>query len=109
MTDRSRRNFLKTSVRSIPRHIYCAALAAAMLLAATTGACAQPTPGQATSAAGAKPLPFVSPIFGDNQRNRGYSFGYRHQFGLITDNYAKLLMGSHLWIFDITLNFAYLS
>jgi hypothetical protein len=39
----------------------------------------------------------------------GYKFGYRHQFGLITDNYAKLLMGSHLWISDITLDFAYLS
>ena len=39
----------------------------------------------------------------------GYKFGYRHQFGSITDNYAKLLMGSHLWISDITLNFAYLS
>jgi mannose-6-phosphate isomerase-like protein (cupin superfamily) len=41
--------------------------------------------------------------------NFGYKFGYRHQFGLITDNYAKLLMGSHLWISDITLDFAYLS
>ena len=39
----------------------------------------------------------------------GYKFGYRHQFGLITDNYAKLLRGSHLWISDITLDFAYLS
>jgi sialate O-acetylesterase len=39
---------------------------AAMLLAAGAGVCAQPTPGQATSAAVAKPLPFVSPIFGDN-------------------------------------------
>jgi predicted ATP-dependent serine protease len=39
----------------------------------------------------------------------GYKFGYRHQFGSITDNYAKLLMGSHLWISEITLNFAYLS
>jgi hypothetical protein len=39
----------------------------------------------------------------------GYKFGYRHQFGSITDNYAKLLMGSHLWISDITLDFAYLS
>ena len=26
----------------------------------------------------------------------GYKFGYRHQFGSITDNYAKLLMGSQL-------------
>jgi hypothetical protein len=39
----------------------------------------------------------------------GYSFGYRHQFGSISDNYAKLLMGSHLWISEITLDFAYLS
>jgi hypothetical protein len=39
----------------------------------------------------------------------GYKFGYTHQFGLITDNYAKLLMCSHLWISNITLNFAYLS
>ena len=39
----------------------------------------------------------------------GYKFGCRHQFGSITDNYAKLLMGSHLWISNITLNFAYLS
>ena len=39
----------------------------------------------------------------------GYKFGYRHQLGSITDNYAKLLMGSHLWISDITLDFACLS
>jgi hypothetical protein len=39
----------------------------------------------------------------------GYRFGYRHQFGSITDNYAKLLMGSHLWISEITLDFGYLS
>jgi hypothetical protein len=39
----------------------------------------------------------------------GYKFGYRHQFGLITDIYAKLLMGGHLWASDITLDFAYLS
>ena len=39
----------------------------------------------------------------------GYKFGYRHQFGSITDNYAKLLMGSHLWMSEITLDFAYLS
>ena len=51
---------------SIPRHTYCAALAAAMLLAASAGECAQPTPGQASSAAVAKPLPFVSTLFGDN-------------------------------------------
>ena len=39
----------------------------------------------------------------------GYKFGYRHQFGSITDNYAKLLMGCHLWLSEITFNFAYLS
>jgi len=39
----------------------------------------------------------------------GYKFGYRHKFGLITDNYAKLLMGSHLWISEFTLDLAYLS
>src|ERR1019366_3333071 len=60
------KRFAVMSSRSIPRHIYCAALAAAMLLAAGAGACAQPTPGQATSAAVAKPLPFISPIFCDN-------------------------------------------
>ena len=26
----------------------------------------------------------------------GYKFGYRHQFGLITENYAKLLKDRHL-------------
>jgi hypothetical protein len=39
----------------------------------------------------------------------GYKFGYRHQFGLITVNYAKLLNDRHLWESDITLNYAYLS
>jgi hypothetical protein len=42
-------------------------------------------------------------------KDLGYKFGYRHQFGLITDIWAKLLIGSQLWISDITLNFAYLS
>ena len=40
-----------------------------LLLAMLASACccaAQPTPGAATSAVAAKPLPFVSPIFGDN-------------------------------------------
>ena len=27
----------------------------------------------------------------------GYKFGCRHQFGLITENYAKLLKDRHLW------------
>jgi sialate O-acetylesterase len=48
------------------RSIYCAALAAGLLFAADPGACAHPTLGQAASATVAKPLPFVSPIFGDN-------------------------------------------
>jgi hypothetical protein len=42
-------------------------------------------------------------------KDLGYKFGYRHQFGSITENYAKLLMGSHLWLSEITLDFAYLS
>jgi sialate O-acetylesterase len=54
------------SSRTIPAQIYCASLAATMLLAAGAVACAQPTPGQAASAAIAKSLPFVSAIFGDN-------------------------------------------
>ena len=37
-----------------------------MVLAASAGACAQTTPGQATSAAVARQVPFVSPLFGDN-------------------------------------------
>ena len=48
------------------RHIYFATLAAGLMIAACPGACAQPTPGQAVSASIAKPLPFVSPVFGDN-------------------------------------------
>lgn len=36
------------------------------LITALPGVLAQPTPGQAALAAPAKPLPFVSPIFGDN-------------------------------------------
>ena len=39
----------------------------------------------------------------------GYRFGYRHQFGLFTLNYAKPLMRGNLGRFDITLNYAYLS
>jgi sialate O-acetylesterase len=44
----------------------CFAALATGLLFASPGAGAQPTPGQAASASVAKPLPFVSPIFGDN-------------------------------------------
>jgi hypothetical protein len=48
------------------RHIYFATLAAGLMIAAGPGACAQPTPGQAVSASIVSPLPFVSPVFGDN-------------------------------------------
>src|SRR5271166_5969896 len=48
------------------RYIHFAALAAGLLFAAGPGAYAQPTPGQAAPASVAKPLPFISPIFGDN-------------------------------------------
>lgn len=43
-----------------------ASIAAGLLLAASVAAFAQPTPGQATPSATAKPLPFVSPLFADN-------------------------------------------
>jgi hypothetical protein len=48
---------------------------------------------------------------GNAKRNLifGYRFGYRHQFGLFTETFAKLLTGRHLWISNITLGFAYLS
>jgi hypothetical protein len=39
----------------------------------------------------------------------GYRFGYRHQFGLVSANYAKLLVGMGLAGSLITLNFPYLS
>ena len=58
------------------------------------------------------PCPAVRPAstqLAHNIDHFGYKFGYRLQFGLTTDNYAKLPMGSHLWISDITFNFAYLS
>jgi hypothetical protein len=46
-----------------------------------------------------------------NQSNAvfGYTFGYRHQFGLFTLNFAKLLSSMYLGISEITLNYAYLS
>src|SRR5579863_87209 len=50
----------------ICRSIRVAATFAALLFAAELAAWAQPTPGQATTAAAAKSLPFVSTIFGDN-------------------------------------------
>jgi len=48
------------------RYTLFATLAAGLLFVAGSGASAQPTPGQAASASAAKPLPFVSSIFGDN-------------------------------------------
>ena len=48
------------------RHIPIAAAAAVLLFVAVPNTCAQPTPGQAIPAVGAKNLPFVSPIFVDN-------------------------------------------
>ena len=46
----------------------------------------------------------------DVKRNDfGYRFGYRHQFALISANYAKLQMGMGLASPLITLSFAYLS
>lgn len=50
-------------------------------------------------------------FFEEVRRNKylGYRFGYRHQFGLFTLNYAKALTRDHLRRLDITLNFAYLS
>ncbi len=51
-------------VLMIHRHLRLAA--AGLLFAAQLCAFAQPTPGQATPTIGTNPLPFVSPIFGDN-------------------------------------------
>ena len=46
----------------------------------------------------------------DLKRNDfGYRFGYRHQFALISANYAKLQTGMGLASPQITLSFAYLS
>ena len=39
----------------------------------------------------------------------GYRFGYTHQFGLFTRNYAKLRRGQGLRLRPITVDFAYLS
>jgi hypothetical protein len=53
---------------------------------------------------------WASCTFGLSQAAKdGYKFGYRHQFGLITLNYAKLLKDRHLWESNITLDYAYLS
>ena len=48
------------------RHIRIVAAVAGLLVIAELAIFAQPTPGQAIPRATAKPLPFVSPIFGDN-------------------------------------------
>ena len=50
----------------IDLYIRLAAAAAALLMIAEPSAFAQATPGEVMSAAVAKPLPFVSPVFGDN-------------------------------------------
>ena len=42
-------------------------------------------------------------------KNFGYKFGYRHQFALISANYAKLQMVMGLAGSLITLDYAYLS
>src|SRR5579859_1640648 len=48
------------------RYLRFAFAAAALLLITHIGAIGQPAPGQAATSATSKPLPFVSPIFGDN-------------------------------------------
>jgi sialate O-acetylesterase len=50
----------------IHRCIRAAIATATLLITTELGAFAQPTPGQAGPGATSKPLPFVSPIFGDN-------------------------------------------
>jgi hypothetical protein len=54
------------------------------------------------------PLGFLH-IWSVSSCKDGYKFGYRHQFGLITVNYAKLLNDRHLRESNIPLNCAYLS
>jgi sialate O-acetylesterase len=54
------------SALMICRCIRTAALAVLVSMAAGLAVLGQPTPGHSTLAAHAKPLPFVSPIFGDN-------------------------------------------
>lgn len=50
----------------IYRQVRFAAAAAALLIAGEVAVFAQPGPGEAMPGGAAKPLPFVSPIFGDN-------------------------------------------
>src|SRR3954449_10775257 len=51
---------------TIRRYTRVAAIIADLLMMAEAGAVVQSTPGEAMSAATAKALPFVSPIFGNN-------------------------------------------
>jgi hypothetical protein len=58
------------------------------------------------------PCPAVRPAstqLAHNIDHFGYKFGYSHQFGLFTQDYAKLLIGLHLQELFIALNFPYLS
>ena len=48
------------------RYVRIAIAIAALWMVAGLGGWSQPTPGQSTQATGARSLPFVSPIFGDN-------------------------------------------
>ena len=41
--------------------------------------------------------------------NFRYMFGYRHQFGFFTLNFAKLLNSMYLGVSKITLDYAYFS
>ena len=53
-------------------------------------------------------MPHCSQHF-EFQRNFGYTFGYRHQFGFFALNFAKLLSSMYLGCSGITLTYAYLS
>ena len=48
------------------RYVRITIAIAALWMVAGLGGWSQPTPGQSTQATGARSLPFVSPIFGDN-------------------------------------------
>jgi sialate O-acetylesterase len=50
----------------IERYVRALAAAAGLVIAVQSCTFAQPTPGQANSTSATKPLPFLSPIFGDN-------------------------------------------
>jgi hypothetical protein len=49
------------------------------------------------------------PVTDVKRNDFGYRFGYRHQFGQITLNYAKWLFNKDLGSSQLTLNFPYLS